>query len=127
MKYYIIAGERSWDLHASNLMKALLVEDSQAEFRYFGWDYMQAVADTLVVHNKELAFMGFWEVLKNLNTISKFINLCKTDIDRYRPDAVILIDYAGFNLKIAKYAKKKGLKVLYYISPKVWHILQFLG
>ena len=120
MKYYIIAGERSGDLHASNLMKALLVKDSQAEFRYFGGDYMQAVADTLVVHNKEMAFMGFWEVLTNLNTISKFINLCKKDIEKYQPDALILIDYAGFNLKIAKYAKKKGLKVLYYISPKVW-------
>ena len=120
MKYYIIAGERSGDLHASNLMKALLVEDSQAEFRYFGGDYMQAVSDTLVVHNKEMAFMGFWEVLTNLNTISKFIKLCKKDIDSYQPDAIILVDYAGFNLKIAKYAKKKGFKVLYYISPKVW-------
>lgn len=120
MKYYIIAGERSGDLHASNLMKALLVKDTQAEFRYFGGDYMQAVADTLVVHNKEMAFMGFWEVLTNLNTISKFINLCKKDIYNYRPDAIILVDYAGFNLKIAKYAKKKGFRVLYYISPKVW-------
>ena len=120
MKYYIIAGERSGDLHASNLMKALLVKDSQAEFRYFGGDYMQAVSDTLVVHNKEMAFMGFWEVLTNLNTISKFINLCKEDIDTFQPDAIILVDYAGFNLKIAKYGKKKGYKVLYYISPKVW-------
>jgi lipid-A-disaccharide synthase len=120
MKYYIIAGERSGDLHASNLMKAMLVKDTQAEFRYFGGDYMQAVADTLVVHNKEMAFMGFWEVLTNLNTISKFINLCKKDIDSYRPDAIILVDYAGFNLKIAKYAKRKGFRVLYYISPKVW-------
>ena len=101
-------------------MKALLVKDSQAEFRYFGGDYMQAVAETLVVHNEELAFMGFWEVLTNLNTISKFITLCKNDIDKYRPDALILIDYAGFNLKIANYGKQKGLKVLYYISPKVW-------
>lgn len=120
MKYYIIAGERSGDLHASNLMKALLVKDRQAEFRYFGGDYMQAVAGTMVVHNREMAFMGFWEVLTNLNTISKFINLCKKDIDSYQPDAIILVDYAGFNLKIAKYAKKKGFKVLYYISPKVW-------
>jgi len=120
MKYYIIAGERSGDLHASNLMKALLVKDSQAEFRYFGGDYMQAVADTLIIHNKEMAFMGFWEVLTNLNTISKFITLCKKDIDSYQPDAIILVDYAGFNLKIAKYAKKKGFRVLYYISPKVW-------
>ena len=120
MKYYLIAGERSGDLHASNLMKALLIKDPQAEFRYFGGDYMQGVADTLVVHNRELAFMGFWEVITNLNTIAKFIKLCKKDIDAYQPDAIILIDYAGFNLKIAKYAKKKGYKVLFYISPKVW-------
>ena len=120
MKYYIIAGERSGDLHASNLMKALLANDTQAEFRYFGGDYMQAVADTQVVHNRELAFMGFWEVITNLNTISKFIKLCKQDIDKYQPDAIILVDYAGFNLKIAKYAKANGFKVLFYISPKVW-------
>jgi lipid-A-disaccharide synthase len=120
MKYYIIAGERSGDLHASNLMKALLKNDAHAEFRYFGGDYMQAVADTQVVHNRELAFMGFWEVLTNLNTISKFIKLCKQDIDSYRPDAIILVDYAGFNLKIAKYAKANGFNVLFYISPKVW-------
>jgi lipid-A-disaccharide synthase len=120
MKYYIIAGERSGDLHASNLMKALLLKDPEAEFRYFGGDYMQAVADTMVVHNREMAFMGFWEVLANLNTISKFIKLCKQDIDSYRPDAIILVDYAGFNLKIAKYAKAKGFRVFYYISPKVW-------
>jgi lipid-A-disaccharide synthase len=120
MKYYLIAGERSGDLHASNLMKALLNEDNQAEFRYFGGDYMGAVAETMVVHNRELAFMGFWEVITNLNTIAKFIKLCKKDIEEYHPDAIILVDYAGFNLKIAKYAKKKGFKVLFYISPKIW-------
>jgi lipid-A-disaccharide synthase len=120
MKYYLIAGERSGDLHASNLMKALLAKDNQADFRYFGGDYMRAVAETMVVHNRELAFMGFWEVITNLNTIAKFIKLCKKDIDEYRPDAIILVDYAGFNLKIAKYAKKKGFKVLFYISPKIW-------
>ena len=120
MKYYLIAGERSGDLHASNLMKALMAKDPQAEFRFFGGDYMQAVADTLVVHNRELAFMGFWEVITNLNTISKFIRQCKNDIASYQPDAIILVDYAGFNLKIAKYAKKEGFKVLFYISPKVW-------
>ena len=120
MKYYLIAGERSGDLHASNLMKALLVKDPEAEFRFFGGDYMQAVANTLVVHNRELAFMGFWEVITNLNTISKFIKQCKNDITSYQPDAIILVDYAGFNLKIAKYAKKEGFKVLFYISPKVW-------
>jgi lipid-A-disaccharide synthase len=120
MKYYIIAGERSGDLHASNLMKALMRNDSDAEFRYFGGDYMQAVSDKLVVHNDKLAFMGFWEVVKNLGTIKKYINLCKQDITGYKPDTIILVDYAGFNLKIAKYAKEKGYSVLYYISPKVW-------
>jgi len=120
MKYYIIAGERSGDLHASNLMKALLARDAKSEFRYFGGDYMQAVAETMVVHIKTLAFMGFWEVLANLSTIRRLIKQCKKDIDRFKPDAIILVDYAGFNLKIAKYAKKRGYKVLYYISPKVW-------
>ena len=120
MKYYIIAGERSGDLHASNLMKALITRDAKAEFRYFGGDYMQSVAETLVVHIRELAFMGFWEVLANLSTIQKLIKQCKKDIDSYQPEAIILVDYAGFNLKIAKYAKKRGYKVLYYISPKVW-------
>jgi lipid-A-disaccharide synthase len=120
MKYYLIAGERSGDLHASNLMKALLAKDDQADFRYFGGDYMRAVAETMIVHNRDLAFMGFWEVITNLNTIAKFIKLCKKDINEYRPDAIILVDYAGFNLKIAKYAKKKGFQVLFYISPKIW-------
>ncbi len=120
MKFYLIAGERSGDLHASNLMKALLAKDNLSEFRYFGGDYMQAVADTMVVHNRDMAFMGFWEVIINLSTINKLIKKCKQDIDTYQPDAIILVDYAGFNLKIAKYAKKKGYKVLYYISPKVW-------
>ena len=120
MKYYIIAGERSGDLHASNLMKALMKNDSDAEFRYFGGDYMQAVSDTLVVHYGKLAFMGFWEVVKNLRTIKKYIKLCKQDINSFKPDTIILVDYAGFNLQIAKYAKEHGYKVLYYISPKVW-------
>lgn len=120
MKYYIIAGERSGDLHASNLMKALMKNDSDAEFRYFGGDYMQAVSDTLVVHYGKLAFMGFWEVIKNLRTIKKYIKLCKQDINSFKPDTIILVDYAGFNLQIAKYAKEKGYNVLYYISPKVW-------
>ena len=112
MKYYIIAGERSGDLHASNLMKALIKNDSDAEFRYFGGDYMQAVSDTLVVHYNKLAFMGFWEVVKNLRTIKKYIKLCKQDINSFKPDTIILVDYAGFNLQIAKYAKQKGYKVL---------------
>ena len=120
MKYYLIAGERSGDLHAANLMKALLKEDPQARFRYFGGDYMQAVGGTLVVHYREMAFMGFWEVVKNLSSVKKRLTQCKEDISAYKPDAVILVDYAGFNLKIAKYAKKEGFKVFYYISPKVW-------
>jgi len=120
MKYYIIAGERSGDLHASNLMKALKQQDSNAEFRFWGGDYMQAVGGEMVVHYKQLAFMGFLEVLLNLFTISKFISQCKKDISVYQPDVLVLVDYGGFNLKIAKYAKSIGLKVVYYISPKVW-------
>ena len=120
MKYYLIAGERSGDLHASNLMKSLKQHDPEAEFRFFGGDYMKAVGGQMVVHYKELAFMGFLEVLKNLGTIRKYIGLCKKDIIEYNPHALILIDYAGFNLRIAKYAKKKGIPVYYYISPKIW-------
>lgn len=120
MKYYLIAGERSGDLHASNLMKALKAQDNDAEFRFFGGDYMHAVGGELVVHYKELAFMGFIEVLLNLFTISKFISLCKKDIDHWQPDVIILVDYGGFNLKIAQSVKKKGYNVVYYISPKVW-------
>ncbi len=120
MKYYLIAGERSGDLHAANLMKALRERDPEAEFRYFGGDYMQAVGGQLVVHYREMAFMGFWEVLKNLGTIGKFLRQCQQDILAYKPDVIILVDYAGFNLKIAGFAKKHGFRVVYYISPKVW-------
>jgi len=120
MKYYIIAGERSGDLHASNLMKALKTQDAYAEFRFWGGDYMQAVGGKMVVHYRKLAFMGFLEVFLNLFTISKFIRQCKKDIADHQPDVLILVDYGGFNLKIAKYAKSIGLKVVYYISPKVW-------
>ena len=120
MKYYLIAGERSGDLHASNLMKALKARDSRIEFRYFGGDYMLEAGGELVVHYQKLAFMGFLEVLMNLRTISKYIRLCKNDIAAWSPDAIILIDYAGFNLKIAKWAKERGIKIYYYISPKVW-------
>ncbi len=120
MKYYLIAGERSGDLHASNLMKALNTQDSNAEFRFFGGDYMQAVGGEMVVHYKQLAFMGFIEVVLNLLTISKFIKQCKKDIKQWQPDVVILVDYGGFNLKIAAFAKKAGFKIVYYISPKVW-------
>jgi len=120
MKYYLIAGERSGDLHASNLMKSLLQNDPEAEFRFFGGDYMEAVGGHLVAHYKELAFMGFIEVVKNLRTIRQYTNLCKNDIITFNPDAIILIDYAGFNLRIAKFARQKNIKVYYYISPKIW-------
>jgi len=120
MKYYLIAGERSGDLHASNLMKALKAQDAQAEFRFWGGNYMQSVGGKMVVHYRQLAFMGFLEVLLNLFTISKFIKQCKKDVFNYQPDVLILVDYGGFNLKIANYAKQKGFKVVYYISPKVW-------
>ncbi len=120
MKYYLIAGERSGDLHASNLMNALKKQDKNATFRFWGGDYMQAVGGEMVVHYRKLAFMGFLEVLLNLFSISKFIKQCKNDISHWQPDVLILVDYGGFNLKIAKFAKKNGFKVVYYISPKVW-------
>lgn len=120
MKYYLIAGEASGDLHASNLMKALKKEDSNAEFRFWGGDLMLAEGGTMVKHYKDLAFMGFWEVLKNLRTLTGFINQCKTDILQYQPDALILVDYAGFNLRMATFAKSIGIPTHFYIAPKVW-------
>lgn len=120
MKYYIIAGEASGDLHGSNLMKAILRSDPQAEIRFWGGDLMQAVGGTMVKHIRELAFMGFVEVVANLRTVLKNIALCKKDISDFRPDAVIFIDYPGFNLKIAEYTHTQGFKNFYYISPQVW-------
>lgn len=120
MKYYLVAGEASGDLHGANLMKALLMEDPEAEFRFFGGEKMQQVGGTLVKHYADMAFMGFVEVLMNLQTIFKNLKACKEDLLNYRPDAVILIDFPGFNLKIAEFAKQQGIKVCYYISPKVW-------
>lgn len=120
MKYYIIAGEASGDLHGSNLMKALKKEDPEADFRIWGGDLMQEVSGKLVKHYRDLAFMGFVEVLKNIRTILGNIKFCKTDVLAYRPDVLILIDYPGFNLRIAKWAKKQGIKVFYYISPQIW-------
>lgn len=120
MKYYLIAGEASGDLHASNLMHAILKEDPQAEFRFWGGDLMQAVGGKLVKHYKELAFMGFVEVLANLRTILSNISFCKKDILAYQPDAIVFIDYPGFNLQIAKWAKKEGFPTHYYISPQIW-------
>jgi lipid-A-disaccharide synthase len=120
MKYYIIAGEASGDLHGSNLMKAIKKMDSQAEFRAWGGDLMRAEEAELVKHFRDLAFMGFYEVIKNLPTILQNISLCKKDIKAYKPDCVILVDYPGFNLRIAEFCKKQGVKVYYYISPQVW-------
>ncbi len=120
MKYYIIAGEASGDLHGSNLMKHLKRMDVNASFRCWGGEKMKAQGATLVKHINELAFMGFWEVLVNLRTIFKQIRLCKEDIKKWKPDAVILIDYPGFNLRIAEYAKTNNIKVIYYISPQLW-------
>ena len=120
MKYYIIAGEASGDLHAANLMKALKKKDPQADFRFWGGDLMQDVGGTMVKHYKELAFMGFIEVVMNLRTILKNITLCKKDITNYNPDVIIFVDYPGFNLRIAKWAKTEGYKTHYYISPQIW-------
>ncbi|MBL6447880.1 lipid-A-disaccharide synthase [Fulvivirga sp. 29W222] len=120
MKYFIIAGERSGDLHAGNLVKALKDYDKEAIVKGFGGDYMASEGADILVHYRELAFMGFLEVIKNLGTIKKYLKRCKSEIDQFNPDVVILVDYAGFNLKIAKYVKQKGIPVHYYISPKVW-------
>lgn len=120
MKYYVIAGEASGDLHGSNLIKQLKKLDKNAEFRCWGGDKMHAQGVTLVKHIKDLAFMGFIEVVANITTILKNISFCKDDIIANKPDAVILIDYPGFNLRIAEFAKQNGIKVIYYISPQVW-------
>ncbi len=120
MKYYLIAGEASGDLHGANLIKALKKEDHDAEFRFFGGDLMLEQGGTLVKHYKDMAFMGFVEVLLNLSTVLKNISFCKQDVLVYQPDVLILIDFPGFNLKIAEFAKKHNIKVFYYISPKVW-------
>ena len=121
MKYYLIVGEASGDLHASNLMRALKEQDAEADFRFFGGDLMSAVGGTRVKHYKELAYMGFIPVLLHLRTIFKNMELCKKDIVAWHPDVVILVDYPGFNLKIAEFVKKHtDIPVYYYISPKIW-------
>jgi|SRR5690554_3048258 len=120
MKYYIIAGEASGDLHGANLMKALKKEDPNAEFRFWGGDLMREVGGEEVKHYRDLAFMGFLEVAMNLGTILKNIKFCKNDIKTFHPDAIIFIDYPGFNLRIAKWAKKQGFRTHYYISPQIW-------
>ena len=120
MKYYIIAGEASGDLHGSNLMKAILAKDPTAEIRFWGGDLMQNVGGTLVKHYRDLAFMGFAEVIMNLRTILGNISVCKKDILQFQPDTLIYIDYPGFNMRIAKWAKKLGIQNQYYISPQIW-------
>ncbi|GAB3008707.1 lipid-A-disaccharide synthase [Niabella terrae] len=119
-RYYLIAGEASGDLHGSNLIYALKALRPDADFRCWGGDKMQAAGARLVKHYKDLAFMGFIEVVKNLPTILKNLKTCKADIAAYKPDVLILIDYPGFNLRIAEWAKQQGYKVIYYISPQVW-------
>ncbi len=120
MRYYLIAGERSGDLHGANLIKGIKANDSGASFRGWGGDMMEKEGMELVTHYRDAAFMGFLEVAKNLGTIFGMLRKCRQDINRHRPDALILIDYPGFNLRIARFAKKAGIKVYYYISPKVW-------
>lgn len=122
MKYYIIAGEASGDLHAAALMRSLVQEDANAEFRCFGGDLMQDAGGEIVKHYREMAFMGFIPVLLNLDKVLRNIKLCKQDVVAYKPDVVILVDYPGFNLKIAKYVKQQlpDTPVYYYISPKIW-------
>lgn len=121
MKYYLIVGEASGDLHASNLMRALQHEDPQAEFRFFGGDLMKAVGGTCVKHYRELAYMGFIPVLLHLRTIFRNMDFCKKDVEAWQPDVLILVDYPGFNLKIAEYIKRHTqMPVYYYISPKIW-------
>jgi lipid-A-disaccharide synthase len=120
MRYYIIAGEASGDLHGSNLIKELKKSDPSADIRCWGGDRMQQAGGALVKHYRNLAFMGFYEVVKNLGTILRNLQFCKDDITKYKPDALILIDYPGFNLRIAEWAKQQGYKIIFYISPQVW-------
>lgn len=120
MRYYLVAGEASGDLHGSNLMKEIIKFDPDAQIRFFGGDLMQQTGGTLVKHYREMAFMGFVNVLLNLKTIGANLKLCKSDISAFQPHAVILIDYPGFNLRIAEYAHTRGFRVFYYIAPKVW-------
>ena len=120
MNYYIISGEASGDLHGSNLIKKISALDNEANIHCWGGDLMQASGGKIIKHYRDLAFRGFSEVIRNLPTIFKNIAFCKKDILAFQPDVLILIDYPGFNLRIAKWAKKQGLKVVYYISPQIW-------
>ncbi len=120
MKYFIIAGEASGDLHAANLMQSLKLQDPNAQFMFLGGDLMLNQGGTLVKHYRDMAFMGFVEVLQNLRSVGQNFKLAKSSLDEFKPDVVILVDYAGFNLRMAKYAKSLGHRVVYYIAPKVW-------
>lgn len=120
MKYYLIAGERSGDLHGANLIRGIRQHDPEAQCRAWGGEQMQESGAELVRHYRDMAFMGFWEVAQNLLTIRRYLRQCQTDLLAYQPDVLILIDYAGFNLRMARFAKKHGITVFYYISPKVW-------
>lgn len=120
MRYYLIAGEASGDLHGAGLIRALRRHDPSSEIRCWGGDQMESAGGTLVKHFRDLAFMGFVEVLRNLRTIFRNLRFCREDIGAYRPDVLILIDYPGFNLRIARWAHQQGIKVIYYISPQVW-------
>ncbi|MBN8823566.1 MULTISPECIES: lipid-A-disaccharide synthase [unclassified Spirosoma] len=120
MTYYLIAGERSGDLHGANLIRAIHRHDSEATFRAYGGEQMEEAGAVLVRHYRDMAFMGFLEVVKNLGTIRRIMRECQADLLAHRPDVLILIDYAGFNLRIARFAKQHGIRVFYYISPKVW-------
>lgn len=120
MRYYIIAGEASGDLHGGNLIKAINGQDTHADVRCWGGDRMQAAGATLVKHYRDLAFMGFVEVVAHLRTIFRNIDFCKKDILAWKPDVLVLIDYPGFNMRIAEWAKKQGIRIVYYISPQVW-------
>lgn len=120
MRYFIIAGERSGDLHAGNLARALKEKDSEAVMAGFGGDYMASVGVNVSVHYREMAVMGFWEVLISLRKINTYLNRCKQEIGQFKPDVVVLVDYGGFNKRIASWAKENGYRTFYYISPKVW-------
>lgn len=120
MKYFIIAGEKSGDLHASNLAKELLAIDPQAQILGWGGESMQAAGVRILRHYNDMAFMGFWEVIKNLPTIRRYLKECRQQIQEFRPDAVILVDYGGFNMKVAEFCRRAGFRTFYYISPKVW-------
>ncbi len=125
MKYYLIAGEASGDLHGSNLMHEIKKYDSEASFRFFGGDLMKEAGGTLVKHCSEMAYMGILNVLKNINTLKRNMTLCQKDLLEFQPDVLILIDYPGFNLRIAKFARQNKIRVFYYISPKVWAWKEF--